>query len=264
MAALAARQHPRHTALVKPGLGSDINAQYHDQEQRSQRANQPANRPGQLCHPAQRLLGQSLEIPDVNFHAVAFQPGGNPQGLRFNRGGKGSGLLSDLAARKIGYPDHESDADQQDQRDTQAPADRQYAAEQSHSAIDHCREHQPAKDHQQRLRHIDGQYHQPSQPDPYRRALGLMAQQWIGNVGRSGELAGYRGSGRFALGHQLLLASLPCDSILGRKLLQPRPLRKALHQLSGFRLSLPLSEKVRNSARPPMSDNGTGPPRPFS
>src|SRR4029079_17695840 len=43
------------------------------------------------------------------------------------------------------------------------------------------------------------------------------------------------------------------------------PPRSAVTQMIGFRYcELPSSEKVMNSARPPIFSNGTGPPRPCS
>ena len=61
-------------------------------------------------------------------------------------------------------------------------------------------------------------------------------------------------------------AALPCPSPCGPAASVPaRPERSASNQLSGLSSSVvPSSEKVMNSARPPIFSHGTGPPRPFS
>src|SRR5690606_18892546 len=89
----------------------------------------------------------------------------------------------------------------------------------------------------------------------------LLPQYRIGEIGRSRGLAVRLDVVlRRLFGHH----GFPVCSTLGRSVLHARLSRKAFHQLTGFQLSLPLSEKVMNSARPPMSESGTGPPSPLS
>ena len=52
--------------------------------------------------------------------------------------------------------------------------------------------------------------------------------------------------------------------LTARKLVQARSRRKDENQLRGSKVVVPSSEKVINSARPPTSASGTGPPSPSS
>ena len=161
------------------------------------------------------------------------------------------GLGCDGGAREPEHPSDEAEAD--DERQQQAPAagDWQIAAQEANAAVEEDREDGAADDKQQRLGQNNDADDEQRQPEPHGRLLQLPANDGIAKLRRTGPLQMWLG-GRRPASHQLFLSDFPA-----------RPERRASTQLIGFHhFDVPSSEKVMNSARPPIFSHGTGPPRP--
>ena len=136
----------------------------------------------------------------------------------------------------------------------QPRADRQEAAEQAHAAVEEHGEDRAADDQQQRLGEEDDSGDGERHAEPDRRLRHFAADERIAEFRRARPLD-------VRLGRSAALASggISCSGATFRR----GPGGSASNQLSGFHhRSMPSSEKVMNSARPPIFSHGTGPPRP--
>ena len=215
---------------------------------------------GEPADRAQRLLRDAVEVGRAGHQPLRGQPAGErgrpapPASTR-----SCVGLLR-RSARRSGRRCRARNATASTHDDQQPPAarDRQHPAEQPHAAVEHRGEDQPAEDDQQRL---DQQHDQRDRAGRCRTTPPRACNLARGSPDRAPRCGLAPGRSHARRG----VWSLICGLAAGWSEVPARPERK--RPPPGQRVPasrVPSSEKVMNSARPPIFSHGTGPPRPRS